>query len=143
MKVASPEFKNSAYMPQRFSCDGDGVNPALDIEGIPREAKSLALIVDDPDAPIGTYVHWVVFDIPVIARIEENSVPGKQGINTSGRNDYVSPCPPKGTHRYFFKIYALDTMLNLEENISKGALEKAMQGHILGQAQTIGLCKRK
>ncbi|MDD4899064.1 MAG: YbhB/YbcL family Raf kinase inhibitor-like protein [Candidatus Omnitrophica bacterium] len=142
MKVTSPAFKNSAYLPQRFSCDGDGVNPALEITGIPAQAQSLALIVDDPDAPIGTYVHWVVFDIPVVALIEENSVPGKQGVNTGGRKDYVSPCPPSGTHRYFFKVYALDTLLNLEEGISKGALEKAMQGHILDQAQIIGLCKR-
>jgi len=142
MKITSPDFVNNEYLTQRFSCDGDGVNPALEIEDIPQGTKSLALIVDDPDAPMGTFVHWVVFDIPVISQIEEDSIPGKQGTNTSGKNNYVSPCPPSGTHRYFFKIYAMDKMLNLKEGISKGALEKAMQGHILGQAQIIGLCKR-
>ncbi|MDD5595229.1 MAG: YbhB/YbcL family Raf kinase inhibitor-like protein [Candidatus Omnitrophica bacterium] len=142
MKITSPEFSNNEYLAQRFSCDGEGINPTLEIADIPQGAKSLALIVDDPDAPMGTFVHWVVFDIPVITQIEEDSIPGKQGVNTAGKNSYVSPCPPSGTHRYFFKIYGLDTMLNLKEGISKGALEKAMQGHILGQAQIIGLCKR-
>ncbi len=113
MKLSSPEFKNNGYIPKKFTCDGDEYSPPLIIENIPDRAKSLALIVDDPDAPMGTWVHWVVFDIPITNNIEENSVPGKQGVNTSGDNSYGSPCPPSGTHRYFFKIYALDAMLNL------------------------------
>ena len=91
---------------------------------------------------MGMWVHWVVFDIPLINRIEENSIPGKQGRNDFGRNDYGGPCPPSGTHRYFFKIYALDKILNLTERIAKKELEKAMEGHILGQAELIGLYKK-
>jgi hypothetical protein len=142
MKITSPEFKNNSYIPKKFTCEGEDINPALIIEDIPEETKSLALVMDDPDAPMGTWVHWVVFDIPVVSKIEENSVPGRLGITNSGRRDYHGPCPPSGTHRYFFKIYALDTVLNLAEGISKGALEKAMQGHILDQAQLIGLYQR-
>jgi hypothetical protein len=143
MKISSPDFQDNGYIPRRLTCDEDGVSPALIIEGVPGEARSLALVVDDPDAPAGTFVHWVVFDIPLVSKIEENSIPGKQGKNTTGKQNYASPCPPSGTHRYFFKLYALDTVLNLEAGVSKGALEKAMQGHILEKAQLIGLCQRK
>ncbi|MBU1726618.1 MAG: YbhB/YbcL family Raf kinase inhibitor-like protein [Candidatus Omnitrophica bacterium] len=143
MKLLSPDFEHNNYIPSKMTCDGDGFSPALIIEDIPKEAKVLALIVDDPDAPIGTYVHWVVYDIPVVTKIEENIVPGKLGVNTSGGRDYVSPCPPSGTHRYFFKAYALDKALDLKEGVGKGALEKAMQGHILDKAELIGLCKRR
>jgi len=143
MKITSPEFGQNQLIPQRFTCEGEDVNPALVLEDIPKEAKSLALIMDDPDAPMGTWVHWVVFDIPIINSIAENSIPGKQGMNNAGHKNYHGPCPPSGTHRYFFKIYALDASLNLKEGISKGALEKAMQGHILAKAELIGLYKRK
>jgi hypothetical protein len=142
MKLTSPEFKNNEYLPKKFTCDGNEINPALAIENIPDNAKSLALIVDDPDAPAGTFIHWVVFDIPVSTTISENSVPGKEGMNTTGTNSYVSPCPPSGTHRYFFKLYALGTMLNLKEGITKEQLESAMEGYILAQAELIGLYKR-
>jgi len=142
MKISSPDFKDNEYMPRKLTCDAQGVSPALIIEGLPAQAKSLALIVDDPDAPAGTFVHWVVFDIGFTQRIEENSVPGKQGQNDSGRNEYGGPCPPSGTHRYFFKIYALDIKLNLNAGITKQELEKAMAGHILGQAELIGLYKK-
>jgi Raf kinase inhibitor-like YbhB/YbcL family protein len=143
MKLSSPAFKHNAFIPPKFTCQGEGVNPALLIENIPEKTQSLALIVDDPDAPMGMWVHWVVFDIPLINRIEENSIPGKQGRNDFGRNDYGGPCPPSGTHRYFFKIYALDKMLNLKEGISKPSLEGAMLGHILDQAELIGLYEKK
>jgi Raf kinase inhibitor-like YbhB/YbcL family protein len=143
MKLKSPEFENNQLIPAKFTCDGEDINPPLIIDGVPEGTESLALIVDDPDAPMGTWVHWVVFDIPVIPKIEENSVPGKEGINDSGGRNYGGPCPPSGTHRYFFKIYALDTLLNLKEGISKEQLEKAMQGHILDNAELIGLYKRK
>ena len=142
MELKSPEFKDSQFIPAKFSCEGKDINPALMIEDIPQEAKSLALIVDDPDAPMGTWVHWVVFDIPLISRIEENSIPGRQGANSAGGKNYHGPCPPFGVHHYFFKIYALDTVLNLKEGISKGQLEKAMQGHILANAQLLGLYKK-
>jgi len=143
MKIKSPEFENNQTIPSKFTCEGEDINPGLVIENIPKEAKSLALIVDDPDAPMGTWVHWVVFDIPLVSKIEENSIPGKEGLNTAGRKSYHGPCPPSGTHRYFFKIYALDTVLNLKKDISKGHLEEAMQGHILDQAELVGLYKRK
>lgn len=142
MKITSPEFQHNQFIPKKFTCEGQDISPALIIDGIPKEAKSLSLIVDDPDAPMGTWVHWVVYDIPIIKRIEGDSIPGKQGMNNFGRKDYGGPCPPSGTHRYFFKIYALDTTLDLNEGISKGALEKAMQGHILDKAELIGLYKR-
>ena len=140
MKIKSSVFEHNQYLPKKYTCHGEGVNPPLDIEGIPSGAKSLALIVDDPDAPRGTYVHWVVFDIPLPGRIGENSVPGKLGTNTSGATDYVSPCPPSGVHRYFYKVYALDTLLNLSDSgITKGQLEKAMAAHILDKAEIVGL----
>lgn len=141
MRITSPDFGNNQIIPASFTCDGEDINPSLVIEDIPKEAKSLVLIVDDPDAPMGTWVHWVVYDIPVTNRISQNSIPGKQGINDFRKKDYGGPCPPSGTHRYFFKIYALDTTLNLEEGISKEALEEAMQGHILDKAELIGLYK--
>jgi len=142
MDLTSPEFKNNEFIPKKFTCEGEDINPALIIKGVPAGTKSLALIIDDPDASIGTWVHWVVFNIPLTEEIKENSVPGKLGMTNSGKKDFHGPCPPSGTHRYFFKIYALDEMLNLDEGIRKGELEKAMKGHVLGEAQLIGLYKR-
>jgi Raf kinase inhibitor-like YbhB/YbcL family protein len=142
MKIKSPEFENNGSIPSRFTCEGKDISPELIIEGMPQAAKSLALIMDDPDAPMGTWVHWVVFNIPVVDCIKEDSAPGTQGMNTAKKMDYHGPCPPSGTHRYFFKIYALDCELDLQEGASKGALEKAMQGHILDKAELIGLYKR-
>lgn len=143
MKLSSPAFEHNASIPLKFTCQGEGVNPALIIENIPEKTQSLALIVDDPDAPRKTFVHWVVYDIPVIGRIEENSVPGKQGANDAGGISYVGPCPPVGVHRYFFKIYALDKALNLKEGVNKPSLESTMRGHILDQAELIGLYEKK
>jgi len=143
MKIISLEFQNNQLMPSKFTCDGENINPALVIENIPQGAKSLALIMDDPDATIGTFVHWVTFDIPVTSKIEEGSTPGKKGNNTTGQKKYIGPCPPSGTHRYFFKIYALDTILNLNEGITKAQLEEAMDNHILDQAELIGLYKKR
>lgn len=143
MKITSPEFKNNSFIPKKYSGEGQDINPPLSIEGVPPQAKSLVLIVDDPDAPRGTWVHWVVFDIPVISKIEEGSVPGKQGITDSGNNDYGGPYPPSGTHRYFFKAYALDIpSIGLAESATKAQVEKAMQGHILDKAELVGLYKR-
>jgi Raf kinase inhibitor-like YbhB/YbcL family protein len=142
MKVTSPEFDHNGYIPQKFTCQGEDINPELVIEDIPQEAQSLALIADDPDAPMGTWVHWVVYDMPVANRIDENSIPGKQGHNDFGRYNYGGPCPPSGTHRYFFKVYALDTKLKLEEGIDKKDLEEAMEGHVIASAELIGLYKK-
>jgi Raf kinase inhibitor-like YbhB/YbcL family protein len=143
MQISSSEIKHGQMIPVKFTCQGEDINPELDIAGIPPEAKSLVLVVDDPDAAMGTWVHWIVFDIPVTKRIEENSIPGKQGTNTAGRRDYHGPCPPSGTHRYFFKIFALDTVLKLKEGIGIGDLEKAMQDHILEKCELMGLYKKQ
>ncbi len=142
MKIASPDFENNNFIPRKFTCDGEDINPGLTIEGIPKEAKSLVLIVDDPDAPSGIWVHWVIYNIPINGQIDENSAPGKQGMTDSGKKAYNGPCPPSGTHRYFFKIYALDTALNLKEGVKKPEVEKAMQGHVLEKAELMGLYKR-
>lgn len=142
MKITSSDFKDNGMIPGRFTCDGENVNPCLVIEGVPPAAKSLALVVDDPDAPMGTWVHWLVYDMPLSGRIEQDSVPGKQGRNDFGRKNYGGPCPPSGTHRYFFKLYALDAALGLKEGLSKKELEGAMQGHVLEKAELVGLYKR-
>ena len=142
MKLTSPAFEHNKLIPAKYTCQGEDINPELAIADIPQAAKSLALIMDDPDAPVGTWVHWVVFDIKTVSRIEEDSIPGKQGINDFRRNNYGGPCPPSGTHRYFFKLYALDKKLGLPEGIKKSDLEKAMQGHIVAQTELIGLYKK-
>lgn len=142
MKILSTEFNNNEMIPAKFTCQGEDINPALAIEDIPDEAESLALIVDDPDAPMGTWVHWVVFNIPILSEIEEDSIPGEQAMNSFGKEDYGGPCPPSGTHRYFFKIYALDTELDPEQISDKESLQDAMESHILDEAQLIGLYKK-
>ncbi len=143
MRITSPEFEHNGVIPKKFTCQGADVNPKFNFYDIPEGAKSLALIVDDPDAPGGMWVHWVVFDIPLIKEVAENSVPGTQGVNDFNRKDYGGPCPPSGTHRYFFKIYALDTVLDSDGMINKKQLEEKMQGHILGRAEMIGLYKKE
>lgn len=143
MKITSPEFENNGFMPKKFTCQGQNVNPALLIEGIPSKTKSLALIVEDPDASIGTWVHWAVYDIPLTTKIEEDSVPGDLAINDFRRKEYGGPCPPSGTHRYFFKLYALDTKFELQQDAGKMELERAMEGHILEKAEIVGLYKRQ
>jgi Raf kinase inhibitor-like YbhB/YbcL family protein len=144
LKVRSPEFKDNEHMPERFTCDGDGISPPIEIGNVPKGAKSLALIVDDPDAPSGTYVHWVVWNIPPsTTNIEEGKPPGKEGANSSGDMSYTGPCPPSGTHRYFFKVYALDTELDIDEDSNKEDVEDAMDGHVLASGQTIGLYSRR
>ena len=146
LKLTSPAFKNNGKIPSKYTCDGDNVNPPLNIEGIPEKAKSLVLIVDDPDAPAGTWDHWLVWNIPITATIEENSVPegAKQGLNDFKRHEYGGPCPPSGTHKYVFKLYALDTTLNMHNDSVKQDVENAMNnGHIIAQTKLIGLYSRK
>ena len=144
MKFSSPEFEHDGHIPKKFTCQGDDISPALIIEDIPDEAKTFALIVEDPDAPMGTWVHWVVYNIPAtMSQIKEDSIPGIQVMNNFGRVEYGGPCPPSGTHRYFFKVYALDAELRLKENSRKKDLEKAMEGHILDKAELIGLYKKQ
>ena len=144
MKLTSSAFQNNVQIPSEFTCDGDDLSPPLSISEVPSNAKSLVLINDDPDAPVGTWDHWVVFNIPPSTRqIAKGTEPdGTAGKNSWGRTGYGGPCPPSGTHRYLFKLYALDTTLNLPESSTKKELERAMQGHIIGQAQLMGTYKR-
>lgn len=135
-------FEHNSKIPEKYTCDGQNINPPLKIEGISKGTKTLALIIDDPDAPAGTFVHWLVWDIKPNSTLKENSSPGVQGKNGFNKNSYSGPCPPSGTHRYFFKIYALDTELILNEDSRKPDLEKAMKGHILAKAELIGLYSR-
>ena len=146
LKISSPVFESNGYIPKRYTCDGKNDNPPLEIENIPRAAKSLALIFDDRDAPRGTFVHWIFWNIdPKIKEIKEDSVPegAIEGMNDFKKRSYGGPCPPKGTHRYYFKIYALDTHLTLDSHSKKADLEKAMKGHVIAQAQMMGMYKRK
>ena len=142
MKISSPDFQPGQMIPAAFTCQGRDVSPALKIEGIPEGTETLALIVDDPDAPVGTWIHWVVYDIQPRAQILEGEIPGIQGSNDFRRLDYGGPCPPSGTHRYFFKLYALDTVLGLKPGVTKKELLAAMEGHILEQAELVGLYKK-
>jgi Raf kinase inhibitor-like YbhB/YbcL family protein len=145
MKISSTAFEQNGQIPKKYTCDGSDVNPPLKFEGVPAEAKSLVLIVDDPDAPVGTWVHWILWNIdPKTSEIKENSVPksAKQGMNDFRKHDYGGPCPPSGTHRYFFKLYALDITLNLGPNVTKGDIESSIKGHILEKAELIGIYKR-
>jgi Raf kinase inhibitor-like YbhB/YbcL family protein len=144
MKLESLEFENNEFIPEKFTCDGEDINPGLIIEDIPEGTKRLALIVEDPDAPMGIWVHWLVFNIHVTDIIEENTVPGTQGTNDFRKLEYGGPCPPSGTHRYFFKLYALDEKLhNIEEGCKKKELKEAIEGHILATAELIGLYERE
>ena len=146
LKITSPAFQNNDNIPSKYTCDGSDINPSLMIENCPAGAKSFALICDDPDAPMGTWVHWVLWNIPPsVKEIKENSVPqgGVEGMNDFRKHSYGGPCPPSGTHRYFFKVYALDTLLIISPNSTKADLEKAIKGHILAQGQLIGLYKRR
>lgn len=142
MKITSSVFENNGKIPRKYTCQGEDVNPPLEFFDMPKGTKSLALIVDDPDAPMGTWVHWVVWNIkPETREIKEDEVPegAKQGLNDFRKHEYGGPCPPSGTHRYFFKLYALDTTLNISENSKKSDLENAMKGHILEKAEIVGL----
>lgn len=146
LMLTSPAFEEGQPIPALFSCDGEDISPELAWSEPPAGTQSLALIVDDPDAPVGTWVHWVVYNLPAERRGLPQGVPGGeqieggglQGSNSWGRKDYGGPCPPSGTHRYFFKLYALDITLDAGAGLSKEDVEKAMEGHILAQAELMG-----
>ena len=143
ISVKSPTFENNKPIPAKYTCDGADVNPPLTVDDVPEETKTLVLILDDPDAPAGTFNHWLVWNIPPTTRkIEENTVPGTEGINTSRKHSYDGPCPPHGTHRYIFKVYALDTQLQLKSNANKRDVEKAMKAHVLAEGELMGLYTR-
>ncbi|PIS42757.1 MAG: YbhB/YbcL family Raf kinase inhibitor-like protein [Candidatus Kerfeldbacteria bacterium CG08_land_8_20_14_0_20_40_16] len=146
MKITSSAFQNNQSIPAKYSCDGEDVNPPLTFSELPDNTQSLVLIMDDPDAPAGTWVHWTIWNInPTTTEIAENSVPegAVEGITSSGSAGYGGPCPPSGEHRYIFKLYALDAMLELDASADKAALEQEMQSYILGKADLTGLYRRQ
>ncbi len=151
ISVSSPAFQEGGMIPSKYTCDGQDISPAFKWTDVPEPTKSIALISDDPDAPMGTWVHWVMWNIPPnVHELAENVPPdpelpdgSRQGITDFGRPGYGGPCPPSGTHRYYFKIYALDTMLDLPSNTDKADLLKAMKGHILAEGQLLGKYKRR
>jgi Raf kinase inhibitor-like YbhB/YbcL family protein len=142
LAVKSPAFGNNETIPSKYTCDGEDINPPLGIENMPEGTQSLVLIMDDPDAPMGTWDHWVVWNIPPAGEIAEDSIPGTEGMNSFNRTSYGGPCPPSGTHRYFFKLYALDTKLDLDSSVRKKDVINAMQGHILAEGKIVGLYSR-
>ena len=151
IKVTSPAFEDGALIPPRYTADGANISPPLKWENVPAGAKSIAMINDDPDAPAKTWVHWVVYNMPPDTTELLEDIPAdpalsngaKQGTTDFGQIGYGGPAPPSGTHRYFFKVYALDAMLDLSEGATKADLEAAMTGHILAQGELIGKYKRQ
>ncbi|MBD2567975.1 YbhB/YbcL family Raf kinase inhibitor-like protein [Anabaena lutea] len=150
MKLASSAFTNNGLIPAQYTCDGANVSPPLNWDEVPPETQSLALIVDDPDAPEQTFVHWVIYDIsPSVNQLPEKIPVGQtiagsgvQGANDFGNFGYGGPCPPSGTHRYFFQIYALDKKLSLAAGASKSQIITAIAGHVLAKSELIGRYKR-
>jgi Raf kinase inhibitor-like YbhB/YbcL family protein len=151
MKLTSSAFTEGAMIPSKYTCDGQDISPPLTWTDTPAGTKTLALICDDPDAPAGTWVHWVLFNLPEGAKGLPEGVPadkslkagGIQGTTSFRRIGYGGPCPPSGTHRYFFKLYALDNSLALSNNATAKDVTAAMKGHILAEAQLMGRYKRK
>lgn len=158
MQISSSAFGNNSLMPSKFSCDGEGISPPLKIDGVPDETQSLALIMDDPDIPetvksskgIEVFDHWLVFDISTKNLISGSldikeggaDIDGVNGTNSAGSVGYVGPCPPDGEHRYFFKVYALKSFLDLPEGASRMQIEKGMDGLVLDKAELFGLYKK-
>jgi Raf kinase inhibitor-like YbhB/YbcL family protein len=150
LTLTSVAFHNEQPIPAKFTCDGDNVSVPLQWTDPPANTKSLALIMDDPDAPSGTYVHWVIYNLPANLRALEENAPtdatlkdgSLNGQNSARRSGYTGPCPPNGRHRYYFKLYALDATLALRPGATKDQLLGAMQGHILAQAQLMGTFQR-
>jgi Raf kinase inhibitor-like YbhB/YbcL family protein len=134
--ISSADFSEGSFLPADYTCDGKNISPPLSIKAVPKETQSIVLILEDPDAPGGVFDHWIVYNIPPdTITIEEGSTPGTETLNSSGRKGYMGPCPPSGTHHYVFKVYALDTLLDFEEEPTKRKIEKAMEGHILAKGE--------
>jgi Raf kinase inhibitor-like YbhB/YbcL family protein len=143
LHVSSPAFEANGFIPPRFTADGANVNPPLDIANIPSRAQSLVLIMDDPDAPVRPWVHWLAWNLPVMPHIKEDALLKDQGLNDFRENRYGGPCPPYGVHRYYFKVYALNTLLTLNAFADKKELERAMNGHVLAYGELVGKYMRK
>ena len=141
--IQSAAFANNGHIPPKYTCDGENVNPPLEIRDIPEDTKSLAIIVDDPDAPSGLFTHWLAWNISPEEQIVERSNQGTSGMNDFGKTGYGGPCPPSGAHHYYFKVYSLDRELHLTAGESRAALLEAMEGHILATGELMGRYKRK
>ncbi len=151
IEVKSAAFQDGGMIPKRYTCDGKDISPPLSWSGVPTDAKSIALIMDDPDAPRGTWVHWVLFHIPpdtkdLTERVSASpslSNGARQGMNSWSRLGYGGPCPPRGTHRYYFKVYALDAVLDLQSGATNAQLLPAMRGHVIAEGQLMGKYARQ
>jgi Raf kinase inhibitor-like YbhB/YbcL family protein len=141
LQISSPVFEHEGNIPMEYTCEGKNINPPVTIKGIPKQAASLVLIIEDPDAPGGVFDHWIVWNINPTETIGEDILPGITGKNSKGEYRYTGPCPPSGTHRYFFKVYALDTFLDLGDDADKKVVELALQDHILAYGELMGLYK--
>jgi Raf kinase inhibitor-like YbhB/YbcL family protein len=143
--ITSSAFQEGGNIPSKFTCDGSDTSPPLQLNGVPSEAKSLVLIADDPDAPSGLFTHWLVWNIPPQTNsIAEGSAPkGVRGSNDFGKSGYKGPCPPPGTHRYSFKVFALDRELNLRAGAKRSQVDAAMKGHVIAQGELVGRYARK
>lgn len=146
MLLTSPSFEYNAKIPPKFTCEGVDVNPELQVQNVPPGARSLALIVDDPDATRGNFTHWLVWNIdPGTTIIKEESKPpgSREGLTDFGRAGYGGPCPPRGAHRYFFRLYALDAVLNLPEHSDRKELEKEIKNHLIEKTELMGLYEKQ
>ena len=150
LEIRSTAFGDAQMIPKIYTCQGKNISPPLSWGAVPEQTRSIALILEDPDAPMGTFVHWVLFNLPPETKGLPENVPvgktlangAKHGAGTSKKIGYMGPCPPSGTHRYFFRVYALDSKLDLKSGSSKERLLRAMQGHILSEGQLMGTYKR-
>lgn len=140
--ISSTAFDHEGIIPSKYTCDGEDINPPLEVNNIPEDTKTLAIIVEDPDAPKGTFDHWIVWNIPPERLIEENRTPGMSGTNGSGKTGYYGPCPPSGYHRYYFHVFALDDSLDVEAGIDKKTLQTAMEPYILAKGSLMGRYKK-
>ena len=144
MRITSTAFEHEGDIPAQFTCDGLDVSPELTIQDVPAETVSLVMVMDDPDAPRGTWDHWIAYDIPPLEMIPEGvDGLGVSGKNSWGRAGYGGPCPPSGTHRYFFVVYALDTELGLEPGADKATVLEALEGHVIAEATLMGRYSRQ
>lgn len=138
MKITIPAFDHEKDIPAKYTCNGENVNPAIKIEDIPEEAKCLAVVVEDPDAPGGTFYHWVMWNVPLQNEIKENSSPGIEGIHGFKKRGYTGPCPPSGTHRYYFKVFGLDEMLDIDTSTTGDQFLEMIENKIVGFDEWMG-----
>lgn len=143
LTIESIEFSQNGHIPPQYTCDGENINPPVDVRNFPEGTKSLALIMEDPDAPTGTFTHWLLWNLVPGEKIEEKTTLGVSGINSFGKTGYGGPCPPSGTHRYYFHVYALDTELTIVAGEDKASLLEAMDGHILATGELMSRYSRK